>query len=179
MKYRISDLFVVLVVSMIAGCSPQSPPSPAPGTFVSRDKLADVGFGTPEAAFETMVWAMMNGNLDRYAASFTPELQADLNARSSNGAEFAATAKRDAPSFVGYQIVAEKKLGTDQVDLKFLMQGKDGRRTFSLHDSGVSGFGLQRMVKVGNDWKIAEGFRGYEASWDDTNVVNVATPARP
>jgi hypothetical protein len=140
---------------------PQKPP--VPGTYITKNQLANVGYNTPEAAFETMMWAMMNGNYDKMTESFSPEIQAEMKkATDSERKRFETKAKQDAPSFKGMQILAKKKIADDQVDLKISMDGIEGHRTIS-----KSEYGIQLMVKIGNEWKATGGFDGCEAGWDN------------
>ena len=46
------------------------------GISISKNQLADVGYGTPEAALETRTWAMANTNYDKMLESVTPEIRA-------------------------------------------------------------------------------------------------------
>jgi hypothetical protein len=136
---------------------------PAPGSYITKNQLANVGYNTPEAAFETMMWAMMNGNYDKLTESFSPEIQAEMKkATDSDRKHFETKAKMDAPLFKGMQILAKKNIADNQVDLKISMDGIEGHRTIS-----KSEYGIQLIVKVGNEWKVAGGFDGYEASWDN------------
>src|SRR5207248_796767 len=40
-------------------------PAVVPADFIQKSALGDVGLGSPEAAIQTVFWAMCQGNLDR------------------------------------------------------------------------------------------------------------------
>ena len=147
--------------------------APAP-PYVSRSQLAVSGYATPESAFETLMWALIYGKYQNYVNSFAQESQADL--LKIDKKKFFNDAKRALPEFKGYQIVAEKKLSDDEVDLKFFIENTDVRRTFPLANGTYSDFGLQSMVKAGGEWRASGNFRGYDTNWDDASVINFAKP---
>jgi len=52
------------------GTRPANPPAaPPPAEELTRDSWFDAGFTTPQAALRTRGWAVLNGNLDRFADS--------------------------------------------------------------------------------------------------------------
>jgi hypothetical protein len=138
---------------------------PAPGSYITKKQLVDVGYSTPEAALETVTWAMMNVNYDKTIESFAPEMQAEMKKDPNDRQHFESAMKRGAPSFKGMQIMAKKTIADDKVDLKVLMEATS---TKSPDNKCV----LQMMAKIGNEWKVGGGTRSYQANWDNgSNIV--------
>lgn len=101
MKYKIT--FGIVAALILAGIvfsifhRPNlfwSQKPPAPGSYIAKKQLANVGYSTPEAALETAIWAMMSVNYDKTIES----------------------------PFKGMQIVAKKTIADDKVELKVLME---------------------------------------------------------
>lgn len=178
MNMKIKIAFGVAVVLILAGIVfvvshrpsllwTQKPP--AAGSYISQKQLADVGYNTPEAALETVTWAMMTANYDKTVESFAPAMQAEMKKDPNDRKQFESAMKRGAPSFKGMQIVAKKIIAEDKVDLKVLMEGTNARNP-------SDGYRLQMLVKVGNEWKVGGGTRSYNAKWDNgSNIVTYAS----
>jgi hypothetical protein len=139
---------------------------PAPGSYITKKQLVNVGYGTPEAALETATWAMMSANYDKTFESCSPEMQAEAEKNKSARKNFETALKKAALSFKGMQIVAKKIIADDKVDLKVLMDDTRANK---------SRYCLQMMVKIGNEWKVGGSTRSYEPSWDNgSNIVTFA-----
>lgn len=135
-----------------------------PGRYIAKDQLALVGYATPDAALESMTWAMMNGNYEQTIASLGPELLKHHESDEAKDREqFEAGRKTMAPLFKGLQIVARKTLGEDRVELKIKMDADPMPNS----KADMPPFMIQPMVKVGNEWKLGGSTRGYQPNWDD------------
>jgi hypothetical protein len=146
---------------------PQNPP--VPGSYITKNQLANVGYNTPEAALETRTWAMMSVNHDKAIESLAPERQAEIKKDPNDRKKIESAWKRAAPLFKGMQIVAKKIIADDKVELKFVIEDTQKK------NPGNKYF-LQVVVKIGNEWKIGNTTRTYEASWDNNgNVVTFVT----
>ena len=138
---------------------------PAPSSYIAKKQLANVGYSTPEAALETVTWAMMSVNYDKTIESFAPEMQAEMKKDPNDRQQFESAMKRGASSFKGMQIMAKKTIADDKVDLKVLMEATSTK-------SPDNKYYLQVMAKIGNEWKVGGGTRSYQASWDNgSNIV--------
>jgi hypothetical protein len=133
------------------------------GPYISKEQLAFVGYATPDAAVESMTWAMMKGTYEQSRAALGPELLKHEDEDAKAREQFETGRKAMAPLFKGLQIVARKTLGEDRVELKLKMDADP------LPDSkaDMPPFFIQPMVKVGNEWKLGGSTRGYQPEWDD------------
>jgi hypothetical protein len=175
MKYKITLGIVAVLILAGIGFSIFHRPNllwsqkpPAPGSYITKKQLANVGCSMPEAALETVTWAMMNANYDKTIESFAPEMQTEMKKDPNDRKQFESAMKRGAPSFKGMQIVAKKTIADDKVDLKVLMEDTRAK-------SPGNKYYLQMMAKIGNEWKVGGGTRGYQANWDNgSNIVTFA-----
>jgi RNA polymerase sigma factor (sigma-70 family) len=134
--------------------------------YIPKNQLAFVGYATPEAAFQSMTWAMSAGTYEQALAALAPELQkqelGDPKARSS----FESGRTNIAPLLKGVEILARKNLAEDRVELKV--------RTDIDPPSGgqpMPDVMIQPMVKVGDEWKLGGSTRGYQQSWDQEGDI--------
>lgn len=171
-KIGIAAAIVILcgIIFLISHVHSQIPPVP-PGSFISTEHLANVGYATPEAAFETMMWAEMKGKYDTFLESYSPKIRAELEKEPIDRKQFEHIAKSDSRSFRGTQIMAKKIVSDDKVELKVSMEGKEGHRTFFVSQTLKSDYGIQTVVKVGSEWKMAGGFGGYTTNWDESGSI--------
>ncbi|MDR3378009.1 MAG: sigma-70 family RNA polymerase sigma factor, partial [Verrucomicrobiae bacterium] len=95
--------------------------APRPGTYISMDQLAFVGYATPEAALESVTWAETCGTYEQANAGISPEILTIMAHELNNkhGREqFEASKKQMAKVMKGLQIVARKALSDDKAELK-------------------------------------------------------------
>jgi hypothetical protein len=112
---------------------------------------------------------MMSVNHDKAIESLAPERQAEIKKDPNDRKKIESAWKRAAPLFKGMQIVAKKIIADDKVELKFVIEDTQKK------NPGNKYF-LQVVVKIGNEWKIGNTTRTYEASWDNNgNVVTFVT----
>jgi hypothetical protein len=137
---------------------------PAPGAYIPKKQLADVGYGTPEAAFETAMWALMSDNYERTTGSLDPETQAEFK-KNIDREHFEANFRKGTTPFKGIQILAKQIIADDKVDLKILIND-------TLINNPADKYRLQILVKISDEWKIDGEVRRYEPSWDNgSNIV--------
>jgi hypothetical protein len=118
--------------------------------YISKDQLAFVGYATPDAALESMTWAMMNGPMNRTLSALGPELLEHELSNAKGREQFEAGRKTLAPLFKGMQILARKTLGEDRVELKVKMDADPLPES----KADMPPFMIQPMVKVGHEWKL-------------------------
>ncbi len=140
-----------------------SPSASGPGRYISKEQLAFVGYATPDAALESMTWAMMKGTYEQAIAALGPELLKHEAEDPKGREQFETGRQKMAPLFKGMQIVARKALGEDKVELKIRMDSDPLPNT----EAEMPPFMIQPMVKVGNEWKLGGSTRGYQPEWDD------------
>jgi len=132
-----------------------------PGRYMTSGQLSFAGYGAPEAALESMTWAMLHGDYDKSLATLGPELQQAELANPKGRDEFEARRRAMVPLFKGMQILASKTLSDDTVELKVQVD------LVSLDASEEMPMLLiQPMVKVGADWKLGNAERPYDEAWD-------------
>jgi RNA polymerase sigma factor (sigma-70 family) len=132
------------------------------GRFIAKDQLAFAGYGTPEAALESMTWAMMSGNYEQTVASLGPEEQATESQDAKGREQFEAARKDMVPRFQGIQILARKKLSEELVELKVRMDENTGQDT----GGAATSLTIQPMIKVGNEWRLGGSTRAYQGVWE-------------
>jgi RNA polymerase sigma factor (sigma-70 family) len=142
-----------------------------PGRYISKDQLAFAGYATPEAALESMTWAMMKGTYEQAVASLGPELQQGELNDAKGREQFENGRKASALHFIGMQIVARKTLAEDRVELKVKMDADP------MPNSGAKTppFFIQPMVRVGTEWKLGGSTRGYRDTWDQDGPIQAYT----
>jgi cell division protein FtsB len=116
--------------------------------FWAKDQLAFAGYAEPEAALETALWAMKNGDMKTYLAASVSGPEASAHLESELGekaeAELAAEGKGLAESLdpsIGFHILDKKVKSADQVILNLSFDGEGKARKFV-------------MQRTGNEWKV-------------------------
>ena len=128
------------------------------GILISKSRLADVGYDTPEAALETHTWAMANANYDKMLDSVSPEIRRNWESTENGRERFAANTGKNILSFEKIHIVAKKKIADDQVELKLATEQKQGDFTFAVAS-------IQQMIKTGDGWRVGV-TRNFDPAWD-------------
>ena len=146
--------------------------SHAPGSYISKEQLSDVGYTTPEAALETITWAMMNGTYEQVTQGLSPELLAEESKEAKSREDFETRQKMMSPLFKGMQIVAEKSLTGDKVELKVKMDADP----IPGQTRQQPPFLIQPMVKVENEWKLGGSTRDYRNGWETDGQVQTFAP---
>ena len=143
-----------------------------PGAYIAKGQLAHVGYATPEAALQTITWAMIMGTYDQVNEGLAPE-QSASEAKNLKGREdFEARQKVMAPLFKGFQVVAKKSLADDKVELKIRMDGDP----IPGQQRQMPPFMIQPMAKVGDVWKLGGSTRSHDAAWESDGQIQTFTP---
>jgi hypothetical protein len=86
-----------------------------PANMIAKERLSDAGFGSPEAAIQTLFWALCEGNIGRIRNCFSEEA-----IKKGNGLPI-EQAQGGAPpmmaGFKSFRVVAKKAVAADQVEL--------------------------------------------------------------
>lgn len=123
----------------------------APPEIWTKDSLANAGYQTPDAALQTLLWAMTHADLDAVKASATPEMRASMekDMKGVTQQDFAAMIKTKFGPVTGFRITDRKTIAPDVVEIDFEVQGAnkddqsvfrriDGEWKFERHpDSGI------------------------------------------
>jgi len=177
MKGSSKILITIMAVVILAGAAflivhyhghrPHAQPPHAAGAYLVKNQFAYAGYATPEAAFESMLWAYLNGDYDMVMSSVGPKDQADLKKQfGGNPKRFQSQMRRASSQFKSAQILARKNLSADRVELKFqiVTPGGGGRVATNCM--------IQPLVKIGNEWKlIMNESTQYKTNWDQSGEI--------
>jgi len=136
--------------------TPSPPPAPAatpaPADTFPRESWSFAGYADPESAIISTLWAGLNGDLQTFLASMTPEEQArnqrkwekkggELQTRDGLVAEFGRTK--------AVRVLGRESLSDNEVVLNLLVE----------EDSGRSETPRILFRRTGNEWKSAGPYR--------------------
>ncbi len=141
-----------------------------PSATVAANTLAKgqvnfVGYATPEAALQTVVWATMSGNLtaDQVKDSLSPELLNDQQAY----AAFEMNRKQSLPVFKSVDVLAKKTLDENRVEFKLVMNADLGPNAQARPPAVM----VLPLAKVGDQWKLGGNPMQYREKWDTEGLV--------
>ena len=114
--------------------------------FLARESWTFAGYSTPEAALQSWIYSMANGDLANSVASLVPEQQPAFNEQ--HGAltpeQFALDAKKGAQRLTGFEILGRESASADEVVL-----------VVQMHE--VNGHSRARPIqfkRIGAEWKL-------------------------
>lgn len=127
----------------------KSPPAtPARSEFqfaergIPKESWTFAGYATPEAAAQSMLWAMAQGDLNTLFGSFTAEYQSIFQdeTRGKSEAELAKDLREGFAGVKSYYIVESTILSADEQKLSIAIEGA----------------GDEKLVfkRIGNEWKV-------------------------
>ena len=127
--------------------------APAPGTttaspagelYFPKENWTFAGYATPEAALQSAVWAMSQGDFKTVLASVTPEKRASLEKKFENKTpeQIKAEGKREMEKVTGFRILDRKVLSDSEVMLHVFPEGENHAQKML-------------MRKIGAEWKMA------------------------
>jgi hypothetical protein len=110
---------------------------------IPKGAWTNVGYATPEAAFQTICFAMSKGDLQTYLNSLSPEQQTNMMKvfQSKSESEIAAGQMAEMEPVSNFQIVGKIEVGPDQVQMLVHTAGEDLNTIFI-------------MTNVNNSWKF-------------------------
>jgi hypothetical protein len=115
---------------------------------VTKEMLADGGWGSPEASIQTFFWAMRERNAQKLRACFSEEAGRNLRDQSDERVLEEATMM---DTFTGFQIVAKKVVSADEIKLGIRIIQATGQG-----ESAPTEMALP-FKRVGGEWKIGVG----------------------
>lgn len=140
--------------------------------YLRKEDLANVGYATPVEAMQTITWALMKGSYDQANQGLLPEMvEAELRSP-GNREDFEKKQSEMASLFKGIQILAQKNISADRVELKVKCDS-DPIPNARVQDSG---FMIQPLIKVGEEWKVGGSSREYTQEWEKEGNVFQYTP---
>lgn len=161
--------------SKAAAAAPKQTPRSAghaPGAYVAKDQLVNAGYATPEAALETLTWAMMHGTYEQVLEAMGPDVRSEESKDPNSREKFETGQKRMAPLLKGLQIVAQKALADGKVELKVKMD----RDPMPNQPVTMPSFYIQPMVREGDAWKLGGSTRGHREDWEQSGQVQAYAP---
>jgi len=134
--------------SNATGPSPTRSKEPAGPNYWPKDQLANVGFGTPEAAAQTAFWILKSGDMKALLACAPPEMLAEVQKEmEKEGPDaFQAEFKKKAQEMgqaSGYRVLDKKSDETGLVTLRIGFEGEGVAEDVTLK-------------RYGTEWKILD-----------------------
>lgn len=145
--------------------APSAPGGPGSDGFLPVEQWADVGFGSPEAALQTMHWAMRHGNQERMKQALlmpagtgpegaesvgvdmirVPAEGASGGMLSAGGVPSQEAVTIAMPELTGSRIVSRQDVSPEEVQFVVENQHADGTRLSA----------QMSFRRVGSEWKLA------------------------
>ena len=118
--------------------------TPTQSDPIPKGAWTNAGYATPEAAFQTICFAMSKGDLQTYLNSLSPEQQTNMMKmfQSKSEAEIAAGQMAEMEPVNDFQVLGKIEVGPDQVQMLVHTAGEDLNTIFI-------------MTHVNNSWKFA------------------------
>jgi hypothetical protein len=113
------------------------------GDQFPRDAWSFAGYGSPESALVSAIWAMKEGNPQTYLESLTPQEQERMAQVWQNKAEneIARKHKNDVSSIAGLRVLERQNLSPTEVVMNVYLEGPGRVEKIRMH-------------QVGQDWKF-------------------------
>jgi hypothetical protein len=108
--------------------------------FYAKENWAFIGYATPEAALQSVIWAMREGDTRTLLASVTAEEMARMQKEwgDKSEAQVSADAKRGTDKISGIRILESRTLSDDEVVLSiYAAGGEDKVQKISMKRSGA------------------------------------------
>jgi len=122
------------------------PTQTAASAAVPRESWAFAGYATPEAALQSAIFSMSQGDVQTFIASLSPEeaQRVQKSFESKTPEQVAQDGQREMARVKSFQVLGREDLGPDRVALQVYADG-EGR--------------VQRVImqKIGEEWKWAGG----------------------
>lgn len=130
MKTELRRLRAELSVARSNMASNTPPDVPVQDIF-PRDSWAFAGYDTPEAAIESVTWAISQGNEDAYLASLAPDLQDEMQSQLADGS-FAEVGPVEMSNAAGFRILDRETVSDDEWIVTLFMDGEGTETSLDL-----------------------------------------------
>lgn len=161
-------LALIFTLSALRGYSQTEP-----GPFITLDRLAFMGFATPEATIQSVKWMSLNTNFQAMMDTCLPEVRTNNDMTPEY---FEASKPYLRKLFGGFQIMAKKRVEPNLVQLKVLTVTSDDPTPTSHPQTN---YYITTLVQVGADWKFAKETRKYTPAWDAPPEAQNPVPVAP
>ena len=130
--------------------------SPQTVEYLTKQPAEFVGFDSPENTFQSLRWAVVNGDYETWVASLSPQLQDEEIANPNSMKAFQA-AQLSESQIKGVQMLSKRELGNGRVELKMRMD-REGSISVMVFP----------MLAVENEWRLGADVRNAEthAYWE-------------
>lgn len=115
----------------------------APDTF-PKEQWKFAGYATPEASFQSTLWAMSQGDSQTFLAGLTEEERANVEKGFQNktAEQIGEEGRREMREISGFRILERREIADDQVALTVYANGKGDTAEMLLQ-------------RIGTEWKLA------------------------
>jgi hypothetical protein len=116
----------------------------APADSFPKESWAFAGYATPEASFQSTLWAMSQGDSQTFLAGLAPEERARMEKswRNKSAEQIGEEGRREMQKVSGFRILERRQIADDQVALTIFANGKGDTADMLLQ-------------RIGADWKFA------------------------
>jgi len=120
-----------------------SSPVTAPDTF-PKEQWKFAGYASPEASFQSTLWAMSQGDSRTFLAGLTAEERANVEKSWQNKSteQIGEEGRRETREISGFRILERREIADDQVALTIYASGKGDTAEMLLQ-------------RIGSEWKLA------------------------
>jgi hypothetical protein len=99
-----------------------APPDVPAADIYPRESWAFAGYDTPEAALQSLTWAISEGDEDAYLAGLSPALRGEMQAQLADGS-FSDIGPMEMSDATGYRIVGRESVSDNQKVFRIRMDG--------------------------------------------------------
>jgi RNA polymerase sigma factor (sigma-70 family) len=140
---------------------PSAATSPRSGNYqYTRERLAHLGYDTPEAALVTAGWAVIQGGQDAIVETLSDELLADKKAV----AVYSRNQQAIAPFLKGIKMISKKALSDTEVQIKVEYE-------IGVSDGAVmKQYAVTPMMKGAAGWKLGI-TSDYSEKWEEDGTI--------
>ena len=109
-----------------------------------KENWTFAGYATPEASFQSTVWAMSQGDSQTFLAGLTPEERASVERgfQNKSAEQIGEEGRREMTEVSGFRILERRQIADDQVALTIFASGKGDTVEMLLQ-------------RIGTEWKLA------------------------
>lgn len=131
--------------AQIAACGPNVPGAVVPpASYILKSQARNLGYSTPEATIETLLWAIQNRDPSRFLQAFDPQLAKQLETRMQNSSSTDA--------------LFEEFSALPGIHIRKKMDGTDGEVVVTMGIAPEANSQPWRLKQLGGQWKLVEGF---------------------
>jgi len=118
---------------------------------IPKESLQFVGYATPEAALQSVVWSMVNGDLASFLAGMTPEGRDSFTQQvdGKTDAEIATIFAEETRGMRGLRLDRKKSASDTEVTFVISSQETDDGATISRDEA------VMKFKNLGGEWKYA------------------------